>query len=211
MTLPTERPLVYLITPGHVTDENIENSSRDLIATVRSAVEAGVELVQLRERRLSAKNLYELALDIATVTQDSETRLLINDRADVAAAAGADGVHLTSRSLRPEVVRSILGSDMLIGVSAHSVSEVEAAVFGGADFAVLGPVFATPDKSHPIGIEKLRDICTNAGSFPVLALGGVDSSNYKTVIEAGAAGFAAIRSLNDPGSMLEILSGLDKE
>ena len=209
MTLPSERPLVYLITPGHATDENIENSSRDLIATVRSAVEAGVKLIQLREKRLSAKNLYELALEIAAVTRNSETRLLINDRADIAAAVGADGVHLTSISLRAAIVRKAFGKEMLIGLSAHSKADVEYAAGGGADFAVLGPVFATPDKEHPIGVEKLRSICTSAGSFPVLALGGIDNSNFQSVIGAGAAGFAAIRSLNDPVSMREILSQIN--
>ena len=209
MTLPSERPLVYLITPGHTTDENIESSSRDLIATVRSAVEAGVKLVQLREKRLSAKNLYELALEIAAITRNGETRLLINDRADIAMAVGADGVHLTSISLRAAIVRKAFGKKMLIGVSAHSAADVEAAAGGGADFAVLGPVFATPDKAHPIGVEKLRNICTSAGSFPVLALGGVDNSNFQSLIGAGAAGFAAIRSLNDPVSMREILSQIN--
>ena len=172
-------------------------------------MEAGVKLIQLREKRLSAKNLYELALEMAAATRNSETRLLINDRADIAAAVGADGVHLTSISLRAAIVRKAFGNKMLIGVSAHSDADVQYAAGSGADFAVLGPVFATPDKEHPIGVEKLRNICTGAGSFPVLALGGIDNSNFQSVIGAGATGFAAIRSLNDPVSMREILSQIN--
>lgn len=203
------RPLVYLITPGFATDDNIENSSRDLIATLKLAVENRVSLVQIREKRLSAKNLFRLALGLVDVTRDSETQLLINDRADIAAAAGADGVHLTSASLPPKEVRAAFGTDLLIGVSAHFGVDVERAAGGGADFAVLGPVFATPDKSAPIGVGKLNEICEASGKFPVLAVGGVNGSNYRSVIEAGASGFAAIRSLNDPGSLFEIMKQID--
>lgn len=207
MTLPVVRPLVYLITPGLAKDENIENSKRELIATIRSAVDLGVSLVQIREKHLSTKNVFEVAEEIAAITRGSQTRLLINDRADIAAAAGADGVHLTSTSLQAEMVRATFGRDMLIGVSAHSAQDIDCAAAGGADFAVLGPVFATPDKPSVLGVVKFGEICAVAGSFPVLALGGVDGSNYQSVIDVGASGFAAIRSLNDRFSMFEIMRG----
>lgn len=170
-----------------------------------------MSLIQLREKHLSAKDQYELALELVTITRGSETRLLINDRPDIASAAGADGVHLTAKSLTATVVRAAFGSKMLIGVSTHSTDDVENARVGGADFAVIGPVFDSPGKLASLGIASLSGICDAVGSFPVLALGGIDGSNYGCVIEAGAAGFAGIRSLNDPGSLSEIMTEIARD
>ncbi len=194
-----------MITSGVATDENIQITTLEISGAVRYAVEAGVSLVQIREKRISARNLYELTLELVEIVCGSDTRLLVNDRADVAAAAGADGVHLTSRSLTPAVVRVSFGAGFVIGVSAHSAEDVVSAAATGADFAVLGPIFATPDKPPPIEVEELSRVVQAAGSFPVLALGGVDGSNCNSVIDAGAAGFAAIRSLNDPRSLSDLM------
>lgn len=206
MRLPTNRPLVYLITSGEMSEANFETARVQIVSLVKAAVECGVSLIQLREKQLSGKYLYELASELATITNETETRLLINDRADIAKASGADGVHLTARSLPVEVVRRLFGEDFLIGVSTHSSDEIRSASANGADFVVFGPVFQTPNKGTPVGLEKLRDICNEFSSFPVLGLGGIDELNFQTVLQAGAAGFAAIRALNNVESMRRVLT-----
>ena len=112
-------------------------------------------------------------------------------------AAGADGVHLTSTSIPAGRVRSNVPDGFLIGVSAHTRAEVESARRGGADFAMLGPIFVTLDKDEPLGLLELRDIASIVKPFPVIGIGGIEQATSEEVIAAGAAGFASIRYLND--------------
>jgi thiamine-phosphate pyrophosphorylase len=119
--------------------------------------------------------------------------MLINDRADVAASAGA-GVHLTTRSMTAAVVRRAFGPSMLIGVSTHSLQEAEEAEQKGANFVVFGPVFETESKmvyGPPVGAEALREVVARV-SIPVLALGGINLSNFREPLDCGAAGIAGI-------------------
>jgi thiamine-phosphate pyrophosphorylase len=137
------------------------------------------------------------------------TKLLINDRADIAAGAGADGVHLATSSLPCEVVRRAFGEQLLIGVSSHSLEEVSRARRNGADFVVFGPVFDTTSKREygpPVGIENLRSVTGKMAPFPVIALGGVAMDKVADCIWAGARGIAAIRMLNDPPNLLHVVS-----
>jgi thiamine-phosphate pyrophosphorylase len=145
---------------------------------------------------LTGRALYELARAAADLARGSATRLLVNDRADVARAAGCDGVHLTTRSLDAAAVRRSFGEDFLIGVSAHTFEEAREARAGGADFAVFGPVFDTPSKrAHgaPVGLAALSDAARRLSPFPLVALGGVDAANAAEAVSAGAAGVAGIR------------------
>lgn len=179
---------------------------RSVLRLVRSAVRAGVPLVQLREKRLPARALYELTARSAALVRGTQTRLLVNDRADLARAAGADGVHLTARSLEASIVRRSFGPEFLIGVSTHSPAEACAARDHGADFAVFGPVFDTPSKrayGPPVGLESLREAARVAAPFPVLALGGVTSENAAEALRAGASGVAAIRLFGDPEQLAQ--------
>ena len=191
-------PLVCLITPGDTTRETTptgDDFSR-LLATVRAATDAGVDLVQLREKLLRPRVLYELAARSSEITRGTRTRLVVNDRADIARAAGADGVQLTTRSLDAATVRRVFGPDFLVGVSTHSLEEARAARDGGADFAVFGPVFDTPSKrayGPPAGLERLTEAARALAPFPLLAVGGVTRANFQQVLEAGARGVAAIR------------------
>ena len=140
--------------------------------------------------------LFALAERAAESTRGSETRLLVNDRFDVARAAGADGVHLTSHSLPVEVVRPLCGEDFVIGVSTHSLEEARTAAERGADFVVFGPVFETESKrifGEPQGLDKLREVTSALSGFPIVAIGGIDRSNMAECYRAGAAGIAAIR------------------
>lgn len=144
--------------------------------------------------------LYEVVVRAMSITRGSKTRLLVNDRADVARAAGADGVHLTARSLPAAVVRDICGPEFLIGVSTHSLGEAQAARAGGADFVVFGPVFETESKrtfGPPQGLAKLREVTRELDDFPVLAIGGITLDNIPECLKAGASGIAGISMFND--------------
>ena len=192
-----DTPIVYLITKGEATADNFAEKRRDILDVVRAAVDAGVTFVQLREKKLPARLVYELAADIARLTRGSSTRLLVNDRADIALAAGCDGVQLTSRSLAADIVRKMMPEEFIIGVSTHSIDEVRKAETDGADFAVFGPIFETPGKGNVQGLDALKQACEAVRPFPMIAIGGIDADNYTSVLCAGAAGFAAIRALND--------------
>lgn len=148
---------------------------------------------------MSARVLFELAQRAAEITRGSRTRLLVNDRFDVARAAGADGVHLTTQSLPASIVRQRCGEDFLIGVSTHSLEEARTASEMGADFVVFGPVFETESKrifGPPHGVDKLREVAEALRGFPVVAIGGVDRENMSECLRAGASGVAAIRLFN---------------
>lgn len=210
MTLRFEKPIIYLITKGEATESNFEQTRREILDILRVAVEERVSLIQLREKLLSARLLFELTAAAGEITNRSMTRLLVNDRADIAVAAGADGVHLTANSLPVDVIRKNFPSEFIIGVSTHSIEEVSKAAHDGADLAVFGPVFGSPGKGEPTGLAALADVCLAAGTLPVLGLGGIDGTNYGSVLAAGASGFAAIRGLNDADSLRSIAREIRK-
>jgi thiamine-phosphate pyrophosphorylase len=168
---------------------------------VELAVFLQLPLYQIREKNLPARKLYELVSRAAEITRGTSTRLLVNDRFDVARAAGADGVHLTETSLPPRVVRETCGEEFVIGVSTHSVESARAARDGGADFVVFGPVFETESKrayGPPQGLEKLREVTTALQGFPVLAIGGITIDNAEHCFGVGASGFAGISWFDRP-------------
>ena len=200
MSLPV--PIIYPITSGKTSPQTTPDDPQfsEILRLVRAAVDADVPLVQIREKSLHARVLYELVARAAEITRGSKTRLLVNDRSDIARAAGADGVHLTTQSLPAEVVRNIFGAEFLIGVSTHSLDEARAARVGGADFVVFGPVFETESKrayGEPQGLDKLAEVTRALGGFPVVAIGGVTLDKVDECFQAGARGIAAIRLLND--------------
>lgn len=183
----------YFITDGSATPETF--STEKLIRVIEKAVEAGISMVQIREKSLHARQLFELAKLASEITKRSTTKLLINDRADIALAAGADGVHLTSRSLPVSVIRQNFPSDFIVGVSTHSLESALVAKNDGADFVVFGPVFETASKikyGAPQGTDKLASVVRALDGFPVYALGGINLENYHVTIDAGAAGIAGI-------------------
>lgn len=198
------KPLIYLITQGNTASHNFTTESEKIIEIVKLAVNFKIPLVQLREKNLSARFLLDLAKTICDIAKNSETRILINDRADVALAADADGVHLTEKSLPAEIVRQNFPSDFIIGVSAHSLEKIESAKNQGADFATFSPVFPTTNKGEAQGIKKLKNVCERVKPFPVVALGGINAANYLEVLESGASGFAAIRFLNNRGNLRKL-------
>ncbi|HEX3186886.1 MAG TPA: thiamine phosphate synthase [Pyrinomonadaceae bacterium] len=202
MSRQVTSPSVYAITSGQTTIRTTPESPEfsDILKLVEGAVAAELSLVQIREKSLSARVLYELATRAAAITRGTATRLLVNDRFDVARAAGADGVHLTARSLPVKVVRAICGDDFLIGVSTHSLETALNARSEGADFIVFGPVFETPSKQiygEPQGLERLREVTKALEGFSVIAIGGINRKNADECFRAGASGIAAIRLFNE--------------
>jgi thiamine-phosphate pyrophosphorylase len=215
MPLDLPRPIIYLITSGASTDKTTPEDGEfsSILKLLEVAVATEIPLFQIREKDLSARVLYELTTSAGQIVRGTKTRLLINDRADIARAAGADGVHLTSQSLTADVIRHMFGNDFLIGVSTHSVEDVRAARDNAADFVVFGPVFETDSKKgfgKPQGLEKLGEVTQESGKLPVLAIGGITLERVDACFQAGARGIAAIRLLNDAtglsGTVMEIKS-----
>jgi thiamine-phosphate pyrophosphorylase len=158
------------------------------------ALRGGIRAVQLREKDLPALDLLRLARELREATAQHGARLLVNDRVDVAMAAGADGVHLGVSSLPAREARRLLGPSALVGCSTHTLRELADAEEGGADFVTFGPVFFTPSKAAygpPVGLPALAAAC-RAARIPVFALGGVGVGNVEEVLSAGAYGAAMV-------------------
>lgn len=175
-------PLLYAISSGI--------GWQGLAALVRAA-EAGVDWIQIREKQLPARELMAFGRKLRSSTSHTPVKILLNERFDLALAAGLDGVHLPSSGLAPAQVRRAAPAGFLIGLSCHATAEVAAAA--GADFCVLGPIFPTPSKSAapPLGLAALA--AASRASCPVLALGGVGWVNAPACLAQGAAGIAGIR------------------
>jgi len=211
MTLDLTKPILYLITGGATTEFSTPGSQEfeNIIELVSAAVDARIQLVQLREKELTARHLFGLAVRAAEITRGTSTRLLVNDRADIAVAAGADGVHLSARSLTPRIVRETFGRNLLIGASTHSLSEALAARDDGVDFAVFGPVFETASKAKygtPLGIDVLAQVVRALAPFPILALGGMSEENAVDCLRTGAAGVAGISIFSDVSTLKETVA-----
>jgi len=145
-------------------------------------------MIQVREKDLPASELFDLVCKVRDLAAGSKTRVLVNDRLDIALAAGIDGVHLPSNGLPAERVRPFV---KLLGVSTHTVEEAFAAQKAGADFIVFGPIFDSPGKSA-VGLEPLKKVAASV-KIPILAIGGISAANADEVLRAGAAGIAGIR------------------
>jgi thiamine-phosphate pyrophosphorylase len=188
---------------------------------VETATAAGVDWIQIREKDLSGRDcglltreaLQRAAKSIAS--NAAPTRILVNDRLDVALSEGAGGVHLGENSLPlPEAKRLVkaqaLSQDFLIGVSCHSLDAARSAASGGADYLFFGPIFSTPSKAAfgaPQGLERFAEVC-RAVSIPVLAIGGITLANASACLAAGASGIAAIRLFQDARDMSSLVQSL---
>ena len=215
MKLDPSKPILYLITRGATTEATTAGSPEfaEIIEQVSQAVAAGIDLVQLREKRLSARVVFELTRQVVSLTRGSATRVLVNDRADIAAAAGADGVHLTRKSIDAATIRRTFGSEFLIGVSSHSADEAMTAEQAGADFVVFGPVFETASKrayGAPVGVEKLSSVIDELADFPLFALGGITIDNCPSCLDAGARGIAGISLFSEPQELKSIAARIKK-
>jgi thiamine-phosphate pyrophosphorylase len=166
-----------------------------LEAVVDEAIKGGVNLVQLREKDLPAGELLALTARVREVTRGRAV-LIINDRLDVALAAGADGVHLPENGLPVAIARWLLGQHVLIGRSVHSEEAAIEAEQAGAEYVQLGTIYATESKpdAKPAGPDLVRKV-SGALNIPILAVGGVRAENVAEVIEAGASGVSVISAI----------------
>jgi thiamine-phosphate pyrophosphorylase len=200
-----------------ISDRKLAAASGGLLAVIEAALQAMVDMgqpgaiaVQLREKDLPGREIYELANALLPICRRHSAPLLINDRLDVAIAVSADGVHLPSNGVPVAAARRLLGPSALIGVSTHRADEIRAAASGGADFAVFGPVFdplSKPAYGVAGGAEGLGAAC-RAASIPVYALGGMSAERIHRLRgtaafdeggrPAGAGVIGAVIGANNP-------------
>jgi thiamine-phosphate pyrophosphorylase len=192
---PAKRPLFYYIT------DRKRLQGRSLVACIRRAIDRGVDFIQIREKDLTDRALFDLTRIILAFARGTDCRVLVNGRADIALAAGADGAHLPSTGLQITDIRKWVPDDFLIGVSVHSMPEIRRACAQGADYILLGHIFPTESKAGhgaPLGLRRLRNAC-RVSSIPVLGLGGIKPELIDSVLNAGAAGIAGIGLFQDKG------------
>jgi thiamine-phosphate diphosphorylase len=191
------RPCVYLVTDRRrlaPDARTIRDEIAALDAWLDDALDAGVDVIQLRERDLDGGPLRDLTARLCDRARDRSTRILVNDRADVALAAGAHGVHLRADSAPIDRVRTLGPDDWIVGRSVHTASEARAAGVAGADYVLFGTMFTggtKGDPDRPAGLDAFTD-AANASRAPVLAIGGIDPDRAASCVAAGAAGVAAI-------------------
>jgi thiamine-phosphate pyrophosphorylase len=184
-------PQLYPITDTHLSGL----SHADQVALF---AEHGATVVQLREKRATALESYEQARAAVAIAAQRGVLLIINDRVDIAIAAGATGVHLGQDDLPPEAARRLLGNDAVIGYSTHSVSQALEAARMPIDYLAIGPIFTTSTKENPdpiVGLEGLRAVKAAIGSLPLVAIGGLKPANSAEVLAAGADSVAMISGL----------------
>lgn len=215
--------LCYVTDRRSLSETKPAEQLKTLARRIEAAAEAGVDWIQIREKDLSGKDCSALtreALQRAAKSSGGETsatRVIVNDRLDVALAERAGGVHLSEKSLPLAEAKRLVenrgdGNDFLIGVSCHSLEAARTAASGGADYLFFGPVFATPSKvafGVPQGLERLAEVC-RVVSIPVLAIGGITLGNAADCLAAGASGIAAIRLFQDARDMSSLVQSLRK-
>jgi thiamine-phosphate diphosphorylase len=197
------RPVLCLVTDRHrfAGASNVDDRRKEdfLVGCVGAAAQAGVDLIQVRERHLEGGALTRLAQRCVEAVDGTSTRVLVNDRVDVALASGAHGVHLPGHGVPALRVRRIVPPGFLIGRSVHHASEAaRVADEGGLDYLVFGTIFPTTSKAgvSPAGLEGLAAAAA-AVSLPVLAIGGITAANALAIARTGAAGVAAIAMFAD--------------
>lgn len=174
-----------------ITDGSAAQNPEMWLENLERWMQEGVDFVQIREIHLIPRDLATLVKRVCAIKD--KTRVLVNDRADIAIAAGADGVHLRDGSIEPERIRSISARPLFVSVSCHSTEGVAAAALSGADLAVLAPIFPPLSKAptrRALGLETLREAASM--NIPVIALGGITHVNAGACMEAGAAGVGGI-------------------
>lgn len=179
-----------------ITDSRLSRG-RSNEEVVERAVAGGADVIQLRDKRGSSRELFDSAVALRRIIP-RPVLFIVNDRPDVAVAAGADGVHVGQDDLPCEVARRIVGRDRLVGVSAESEDDAMAAVAAGADYLGVGPIYEArgtkPDAGAPRGLELIRRVRA-CSDLPILAIGGITPENAVDVIRAGATGAAVISAV----------------
>lgn len=193
-----------------ITDTEISGLSHS--EQVKRLIDGGATLIQLREKRLPAREFYSDAEAAMGIARAAGARLIINDRVDVALALGADGVHLGQTDVPVDAARRLLGDEPLIGFSTHNLPQVQEAMGLPIDYLAFGPIFSTTTKSNPdpvAGLTALARIRAAAGSIPLVAIGGISPSNIREVFQSGANSVAVISAiLSNPALIAKNLRDL---
>jgi thiamine-phosphate pyrophosphorylase len=179
-----------------ITDTRISNLS--LAEQVERFIEGGAVIIQLREKYASPNEFYEGAKKALEIARRHKVKIIINDRVDIELALKADGVHLGQTDLPPENARKILGEKAIIGFSTHNLQQALEASKLSIDYLAIGPVFTTQTKENPekpVGVEGVKAVRKAVGDFPIVAIGGINSNNYRKVLQAGADSVAIISDL----------------
>lgn len=187
-------------------------SGTELADLVGDLASAGVGIVQLREKDMEAADLVRAGEPIRDACRAAGIPFIINDRADVALALGADGVHVGQNDLPVKTCRRILGDDTIVGLSTHAPHEIDAAVTAPerADYLAVGPVHATPTKPgrSPAGLDLVRYAAKKVSDMPWFAIGGINSSNIAGAMEAGARRIVVVRAITEARNPVEAAAGL---
>ena len=193
-----------------VTDRPLARG-RNLEDIVKSAVEGGVSMVQLREKDISTRDFIALGTSLKKALEGTGVPLIINDRVDVALGCDADGVHIGQSDMPYGTARRLLGPHKIIGLSVENMQQVAEAEELDVDYIGVSPVFSTPtktDTAEPFGLDGLRE-AANASRHPIVAIGGINASNAAAVMQAGADGIAVVSAIvaaDDPRLAAEDLS-----
>jgi thiamine-phosphate pyrophosphorylase len=183
-------PRLYVILDATLLNNSPHDCARGLAA-------AGVRLLQYRDKSASARDLMKTSRELVSSLKSYGTSLIVNDRPDVAALAGAAGVHVGQEDLEPEQARAVVGDEMWVGASTHNLEQFRRAAATSADYIAVGPIFPTTTKSNPdpvVGLEFIRQV-RNLTEKPIVAIGGITLERAASVIEAGANCVAVIRDI----------------
>lgn len=184
-------PIIYPITDTRLSGISHAEQVDKLVA-------GGANFIQLREKYDSPRDFYESAEKAISLARKNNARIIINDRVDIALALKADGVHLGQDDLPPEKAREILGENAIIGFSTHTTEQARQAISRPVDYIAIGPIFETQTKEKPdapIGLKDLREVRKAIGDFPLVAIGGINAKNLRSVFDAGADSVAMIGTL----------------
>ncbi|SKA12135.1 thiamine phosphate synthase [Selenihalanaerobacter shriftii] len=178
-----------------ITNQNIAQG-KDNLEVVKEAIIGGADIIQLREKDMSTRNLVNMGNELKVITKSAEVPLIVNDRVDIALAIDADGVHLGQDDLPIKEARKMMGNDKIIGISTHSLEQAIEAAAMGADYIGVGPVFPTQTKPNynPVGLELVEKVSQRV-EIPFVAIGGIKLDNIHEVIKAGAKRVAVVSGI----------------
>ena len=186
--------------------------ARALADLAAAAIRGGADVIQLRDKTASTRQLLQESARVRAVTRDAGIPLIINDRADVVHAVGADGVHLGQDDLPIAAARALLGPNRLIGQSTHSLEQAIAAELEGADYIGVGPIFSTPTKpdAPSVGLDLIRAVIPRI-EIPYVGIGGIDATTLQSVLSAGAERIAVVRAVCAAANPQEAAERLKRE
>ena len=186
-----------------ITDTSISGLSH--YEQAKRMIEGGAKVLQVRDKNALSSELFNAVVEVCALAEASGVKVLVNDRVDIALAAGASGVHLGQDDLPPEEARKLLGPDAIIGFSTHSVEQAVAASSLPVDYIAIGPVFATYTKEDPepvVGTEGVTAVREQIGDLPLVAIGGITYQNFYEVLQAGADSVAVISGILRPPDLI---------